>query len=78
MIITTSDKFIDELVYHIGGSLVGKILKRIEIIDNPKILKAVVKEMVYEELRHMKDILLVATPNSTITQVSVRKNEEIS
>jgi len=41
-----------------SSSLVGKICKRFEIIDNKEVLKSEIKELVYEEFRHIRDLLI--------------------
>jgi len=51
-------EYLDEVIKHEGANLVGKVCKRFEIIDNPTILKASVKELIYEEFRHLRDLLL--------------------
>lgn len=50
--------YLDQVIEYAGRSLCGKILKRFEIIENKDILKSEVKEIVYEENRKIKEILL--------------------
>ncbi len=51
-------EYLQELIEYEGASLVGKLLKRFEIIHNTDILKSSVKELVYEEFRHLRDLLI--------------------
>ena len=51
-------EYLLEVLEHESKSLVGKVCKRFEIIDNHSILKSEVKELIYEEMRHIRDLLL--------------------
>ena len=49
-----SEKYLDELLDKNSKSLVGKIMKRFEIFDDAKIVKASIKELIYENYRTLK------------------------
>ena len=51
-------EYLLELLDYEGKSLVGKVCKRFEIIENRNVLKSEVKELIYEEMRHLRDLLL--------------------
>ncbi len=51
-------EYLLEVIEHESKSLVGKVCKRFEIIENKNTLKAEVKELIYEEFRHLRDLLL--------------------
>ncbi len=51
-------EFLKELLNYESKNLVGKICKRFEIIENKDVLKSTVKELVYEEFRHLRDLLI--------------------
>lgn len=53
-----SEKYIKEVIDHVSSSLVGKILKRFEIIEDKNIIKADTKELIYEQFRHLKELFL--------------------
>ena len=53
-----SEDYLQELIDYCSRSLCGKIMKRFEIIDNKSVLKSNVKEMVYEEYRNLRDLIL--------------------
>ena len=40
------------------AKLVGKLLKRIEILDDKEYLKKEIKELIYESSREMRDIFI--------------------
>ena len=54
--ITLPIEYLDEMTDFCGRSLVGKLLKRFEIIEQRDVLKAEARELVYEELRKLKEI----------------------
>ena len=61
--------YLNEIIDYIGRSLVGKILKRHEIFgENISAIKSATKELVYEELRHMKDVLIAHDKGLQMTQ----------
>lgn len=51
-------EYLLELLDYESKSLVGKVCKRFEIIENHNILKSEIKELIYEEFRHVRDLLL--------------------
>jgi hypothetical protein len=53
-----STEYLQELFDYEGKSLVGKILKRFEIIDEKEVLKREIKEIIYEEIRQIRNLLL--------------------
>jgi hypothetical protein len=53
-----STEYLLELLDYESSSLCGKILKRFEIIENKNLLKSEVKELIYEEFRHLRDLLI--------------------
>lgn len=73
MEIKITSEYIDDACGYVGRSLVGKLLKRMEIVEDRTVLKALTKEMVYEELRHLRDLFLAANPQSQITQFQFKK-----
>ena len=49
--------YLDELITHISRSLCGKTMKRFEISGDTDTTRKQVKELIYEEFRHLKDLL---------------------
>ena len=62
------EEYLEELVSYIGRSLCGKVMKRFEIIDDKNALKNMIKETIYEEMRHFRDLLYSANAGLEITQ----------
>ena len=51
-------EYLLELMKEHSKKTVGKILKRFEIIENRDVLKADIKELLYESYRDLRDLLL--------------------
>ena len=51
------EDYLNELINYVGSSLCGKILKRFEILEDKNAIKVNVKELVYEEFRHFRDLI---------------------
>lgn len=58
MEIKLSEEYLKQVLDFTGSALVGKMLKRFEIHQDKNVIKAELKELVYEQMRHLKDILL--------------------
>jgi hypothetical protein len=56
--ITITERYLKESVDYISSSLVGKLLKRFEILEDKNQIKSEAKELIYEEFRHLRDVLL--------------------
>ena len=68
--------YLMEVIDYSGSSLVGKILKRFEILDDKEALKSTVKELVYEEMRHVRDLLIAGGNGLEQTIFSFKKKEK--
>jgi len=71
-----SEEYLGELLDYIGRSTVGKIMKRFEIIDNRDILKTELKELIYEEIRNLKNLILAHDKGLHITQFILKTPKE--
>ena len=70
-------KYVIELLNYQGRSLSGKVMKRFEIIDDKKVLKNEVKELIYEELRNLRDLLVAGgTGLGTTTIWNFKRREK--
>ena len=49
-----SEEYLDQVTKDWGKALVGKIMKRFEILDDKNAIKKDVKELIYENLRDLK------------------------
>ena len=53
-----SRRYLEELTDFESKKLVGKILKRYEIVRDRDTLKSELKELIYEEFRQIRDLIL--------------------
>lgn len=53
-----TEDYLKESIDRSSVTLVGKIMKRFEIIENRQLLKSEVKELIYEEYRSLREMLL--------------------
>ena len=51
-------EYLLELIEDHSRKTVGKVLKRFEIIENRDVLKADIRELLYESYRDLRDLLL--------------------
>ena len=68
------EDYLKELIDYAGKALVGKILKRFEIIENRDIIKSDTKELVYEEFRSLRDLIIAHNRGLNITQFNFKKS----
>lgn len=74
--ITIKKDYLEQLIKFSSNKLVGKIAKRFEIHDNHAVLKAEVKELLYEGIRDFRDLLLAAGMGLEITEINFKKDKE--
>lgn len=55
--ITITKEALDDIIDLTSKSLVGKVLRRFEVLTDIKAIKASTKELMYEELRTLKSLL---------------------
>jgi hypothetical protein len=48
---------LDEIIKYSSRTLVGKICKRFSIISDKSLLQAESKELIHEEMRHLRDLI---------------------
>jgi hypothetical protein len=77
-ILYISEDYFKELLDYTSKSLVGKLLKRFEIIENKDIIKADAKELIYEEFRQLRDLVIAHTKGLDLTQFVFKKPGENS
>lgn len=61
-------EYLDEIIKYNSSALVGKIMKRFELFDDTKVLKKEIKELVYENYRTFREMLVAHTQGRDITQ----------
>lgn len=52
-----SEEYLDELIDKASKSLVGRIMKRFEIFEDKQVIKASIKELIYENYRTLKEYI---------------------
>jgi len=73
-----SEEYLAELIDYTSRSLVGKLLKRYEVVDNKEIVKALSKELIYEQFRNFRDLLVAHSKGLDITQFKFKKPGDTS
>lgn len=68
--------YLDELLSFEASKLVGKIMKRFEIISDREILRKSSKELVYESFRELKDIFNAYSRGIDTTQIKFIRKEK--
>jgi len=58
---------LDDLLRFAGQSLVGKVMKRFEILSDPSDIKAETKELIYEETRKIKEMIVAYNMGGGVT-----------
>ena len=76
-----SNNKINEILDHYARNLVGVLCKRVEVLEKEKALtsslyKSLAKEIIYENVRHLKAILNVYINIGTIKFIEPNKNSE--
>ena len=66
------EDYLEELIDFCGRATCGKILKRFEIVPDKAILKGLVKELIYENYRTFKDLLIAHDKGFQITQFNFK------
>jgi hypothetical protein len=70
-----SEEYLNELLDYCGRSLVGKLLKRLDIFSDLTIVKKEAKEIIYEEMRALRDLLHAYQMGFEITQYRLQNRE---
>lgn len=56
--VTVSLNYLKKAIDVTGATLVGKLLKRFEILDDKDAIRKEMKELIYEEFRALRNLLL--------------------
>ena len=73
-----TEEQLNQIISKESTKLVGTIMKRYEIIPDKDTLKAEIKELIYESLRNIRDIILQCAKSNceVYLTVSDKKSEE--
>jgi len=74
-VLTINEKALQELVDYTSKSLVGKLLKRFEIIDDKNIVKREARELIYEEFRQLRDLIKSHNEGRELTQIKFKTKD---
>lgn len=74
--ITIPEDQLKQIIDYTSSSLVGKILKRFEVLEDKNAIKASAKELVYEEFRNFKKILLAYQDGREFTAIQFKTNSQ--
>lgn len=66
--ITIPVSYLEEVTQFFGKTLTGKLMKRFEILQDIPSIKAESKELIYEEARRLKELLLAFEYGRQLTQ----------
>jgi hypothetical protein len=75
-ILNLSENYLNNTIQEFGKKLVGKVCKRFETILDHDVLKTQVKELIYEEVRNFRDILLAFNEGTEIKWEFKSKSKE--
>lgn len=67
--------YLDTVLTKESAKLVGKMLKRIEILEDREYLKKEIKELVYEQMREIRDIFIAYSQGLEVSYFSFINNK---
>ncbi len=75
-VLKLNNDYLDVLIGLQSKKLVGKSMKRFEILPSPEAIKSAVKELIYESYRDFKDLIIAhdAGRNVTIFKFTTQKD----
>lgn len=74
--ITISERYLKECLDYTGSSLVGKLLKRFEILEDKNLIKQEAKELIYEQIRQLRDVLFAYEKGRELTIFKFKPTRE--
>ena len=70
--------YLDTIFTKEFAKLVGKLLKRVEILEDKEYLKKEIKELIYESSREMRDIFLAYSAGLEVSYFSFVNKQKLS
>ncbi len=67
--LTIPVKAFDDLIKFSSNKTVGKVMKRIEICDDKEVMKAQIKELLYEQYRDLGDLIFALNYGLSVQEV---------
>lgn len=74
--IVITEEYLKQIIDYVSSSLVGKMMKRFEILEDKNAIKASVKELTYEEFRNFTKILLAYKEGREFTAFQFKTNPQ--
>lgn len=75
-VLNIEDDYLRELLDFCSKSTVGKLLKRFEILEDKESIKREAKELIYEEYRNLRNLILAYDKGFTITVFNFKTPQE--
>jgi len=75
-LISVDEKYLKETLDFHSRSLVGKLLKRIEILENKESIKKVSKELIYESYRDLQELFKAYSKGVSVTYFEFKTQED--
>ena len=75
-LLSIDEDYLAELIKYTSKSLVGKLLKRFEILHDNNMIKADSKELIYEEFRQLRDLIKAHNTGLNISIFNFKKKQE--
>jgi len=69
-------KYLEEVISSEFPKLVGKIMKRFEILDDKESLKKEIKELIYESSRELTDIFYAYSKGIEVSYFKLKSKEK--
>lgn len=74
-----SEEYLQELIDHVGSSIVGKLMKRFELLGSDhKSIKLEAKELIYEGMRDLRNLIHAHNEGRNITIFKFKKEKHLT
>ena len=73
-----SEEYLKELIDYVSSSLVGKVLKRFEILENKDVIKSDTKELIYEQFRQLRDLIIAHNKGRNVTIFKFKQKDSLT
>lgn len=77
-VLKIEEDYLKELISYSSKSLVGKIMKRFEILENKLTIQKESKELIYEEFRQLRDLVIAYDKGFTLTQFNFKSKKDLT
>ena len=74
--LTIDKDYLSELTNFVSRSLCGKCMKRFEILEDKNMIKSDIRELVYEEFRHLRSLIEAHSRGLNVKQFNFKSREK--